>query len=112
MAPKIFLVTGTSSGIGRCLVEEILARGDIAVAGLRTVSAMSDLSSKYGKDKLLVVKLDITNENERIAVFEEIQKTFGKLDVLINNAGIVGSVGELESHTSDKGSRNIFGTYR
>ena len=111
MAPKVILVTGASSGFGRSLVEEILVQGDIAVAALRTVSAVSDISSKYGKDRLLVIQLDITVEKQRVAAFDEITKTYGHLDVVINNAGTVGAIGEFEGHCSNERSRGVFGTY-
>ncbi|KAM0751717.1 NAD-P-binding protein [Meredithblackwellia eburnea MCA 4105] len=99
MSPKVILVTGASSGFGRALVEQILADGNIAVAGLRTVSAIQDLASL---ERILVLPLDITNSEQREAAFKSIKEKYGRLDVLVNNAGVVGDVGEVESVTEDR----------
>lgn len=69
------------------MTEHVLSKGDIAVATLRKPSALSDLTAKYGKDKLLVVKLDVTQLQDILDAFAKAKEVFGKIDVVYNNAG-------------------------
>ncbi|KIJ39287.1 hypothetical protein M422DRAFT_257893, partial [Sphaerobolus stellatus SS14] len=62
--PKVWLVTGASSGLGRAVTEHALSKGDIVVATLRKPEALADLSKKYDSSKLLVLKLDVKNAAE------------------------------------------------
>lgn len=73
--------------MGRTMTEHVLSKGDIAVATLRKPSALSDLTAKYGKDKLLVVKLDVTQLQDILDAFAKAKEVFGKIDVVYNNAG-------------------------
>ncbi|KIJ47160.1 hypothetical protein M422DRAFT_28847 [Sphaerobolus stellatus SS14] len=84
---KVWLVTGTSSGLGRAVTEYVLAKGDIVVATLRKPEAIADLSAKYDSSKLLVLRLDVKNFGEIKSVFAKVKETFGRLDVVYNNAG-------------------------
>ncbi|KAK7457198.1 hypothetical protein VKT23_010496 [Stygiomarasmius scandens] len=104
--PKVWLVTGSSSGLGREVVEHVLSRGDIAVATLRKPSAISDLASQYDSTKLLILKLDVTNPAEIKAAFSKVKETYGRLDVVYSNAGF-GAVGETEG-TPDDVARGLF----
>jgi NAD(P)-dependent dehydrogenase (short-subunit alcohol dehydrogenase family) len=99
-------VTGSSVGLGRCTVEHLLAQGEKVVATLRKPSALSDLSAKYPASQLLVVKLDVTSPADIEAAFAKAVETFGRVDVLYNNAGY-GSVGEIEG-TPDDVARGVF----
>ncbi|GAA6001648.1 hypothetical protein JCM10207_002247 [Rhodosporidiobolus poonsookiae] len=108
MAPRVILVTGTSSGFGRCLVDAVLAQGDIAVATLRKPSVLDALKAEYGPDRLLVLPLDVTKQDQVDAAFEAVKETFGRLDMVINNAG-TGVVDEIEA-TSDESGRWIMDT--
>lgn len=101
-------VTGASAGLGRAMTEHVLAKGDIAIATLRKPEALSDLASKHGPSKLLVLKLDVTKPDEIKAVFAKVKETFGRLDVVHNNAGY-SSLGEIEG-TPDDVARGIFET--
>ncbi|KIJ36480.1 hypothetical protein M422DRAFT_34260 [Sphaerobolus stellatus SS14] len=85
--PKVWLVTGTSSGLGRAVTEYVLAKGDIVVATLRKPEVIADLSAKYDGSKLLVLRLDVKNPGEIKSVFAKVKETFGRLDVVYNNAG-------------------------
>ncbi|KAI5475942.1 NAD(P)-binding protein [Pseudohyphozyma bogoriensis] len=108
MAPRVFLVTGASSGFGYAMTEEILAQGDIAIATLRTPSALDALVEKHkDHDRLVVLPLDIKIPEQRQKVFDTIKEKYGQLDVVINNAGIVGLLGELEA-SPDAASRDVF----
>ena len=102
-------VTGTSTGLGRELAELILEKGEIVVATARTPSTLDALSSKYPTSRLLVKKLDITNQQQIIEAFSKAKEVFGRLDVIVNNAGFGGSFGEFE--ILDEGqSRDVFET--
>ncbi|KAK7457215.1 hypothetical protein VKT23_010518 [Stygiomarasmius scandens] len=99
-------VTGSSSGLGREVVQHVLSRGDIAVATLRKPSALSDLASQYDSTKLLTLKLDVTNPAEIKTAFLKVKETYGRLDVVYSNAGY-GAVGEAEG-TPDDVARGLF----
>lgn len=83
-----------------------MKNGDIAVAALRKPEVLSDLSSKYPKGQLLVVKLDVTKEANITDVFSQIGGALGRLDIVFNNAGI-SALGEVEA-TPDEVAKGIF----
>ncbi|EMD37817.1 hypothetical protein CERSUDRAFT_154724 [Gelatoporia subvermispora B] len=93
---KIWLITGASTGFGRALTELLLTNGDVVVATLRKPEMLADLSAKYSGDRLLVLKLDVTKEDEISAAFAKTKEQFGRLDVVFNNAGYV-VVSEVEA---------------
>lgn len=83
---KTWLVTGSSSGLGRYIAELVLERGERLVATARQIDRLADLTAKFG-DRLAVIKHDVTDELAgRAAVALALQK-FGSIDVLVNNAG-------------------------
>ncbi|KAI0738907.1 NAD(P)-binding protein [Daedaleopsis nitida] len=108
MSPKVWIITGTSSGFGRELVDVVLENGDIAVATLRCPETLSELTSKYPAYRLLVLKLDISVPQEVLDAFAAVKEKFGRLDVVVNNAGY-GVCGEVESVNMDD-IRNMFET--
>jgi NAD(P)-dependent dehydrogenase (short-subunit alcohol dehydrogenase family) len=84
---RVWFVTGSSRGVGRALVEQILAAGDIVVATARNPSQLDDLVAKYGPDKIFATALDVSSaEQARETVKKTIEK-FGRIDVVVNNAG-------------------------
>ena len=101
-------VTGSSTGFGRLMTELVLKNGDRAVATLRRPEVLADLASKYGKDKLLVLKLDVTHPEEIKAAFDDAAKHFGRIDVVFNNAGFI-AAGETEAISEDS-ARKMFET--
>ena len=107
------IVTGTSSGLGRALAEIVLEHGEIVVATLRQPSLLDDLAKKYPQDRLLVLPLDVTQPQQVAAVFANIEEKFGRLDVVVNNAGI-SFVGETEGIDDDQArtvlETNFWGT--
>ncbi|KAF8996889.1 hypothetical protein BDQ17DRAFT_1544556 [Cyathus striatus] len=105
-SPKVWLVTGSSSGLGFAVVNYALSKGDIVVATLRKPEALSKLSAKYDDSKLLVVKLDVTNPDEISSAFSIAHKTYGRIDIVYNNAGYA-IIGEVEI-TPDKMARDLF----
>ncbi|EIW52298.1 NAD-P-binding protein [Trametes versicolor FP-101664 SS1] len=95
-SPTIWLITGTSTGLGRALTELVLAKGQIVVATARRTGPLHDLKAKYPADRLLVLKLDVTNSDEITEAFSQVKAAFGRLDVVVNNAAW-GTFGEVES---------------
>ena len=89
------LVTGASSGFGRSLTEFVLNQGEIVVATLRKPEVLQELSASYPEDKLLVLKVDVTNPTDIHHAFARTKEVFDRLDVVFNNAGSV-IVGEAE----------------
>ncbi|TCD70179.1 hypothetical protein EIP91_004649 [Steccherinum ochraceum] len=85
--PKVWFVTGSSTGLGRCLVEYLLSKSEIVVATLRKPEVLNDLKAKYPTTQLLILRLDVANRTEVDAAFEKVKVAFGHLDVVVNNAG-------------------------
>ncbi|CRZ17296.1 SDR family NAD(P)-dependent oxidoreductase [Mycolicibacterium neworleansense] len=85
-ASHVFLISGASRGLGRAITEAALDAGHRVVAGARSPGALSDLAATHA-ERLAVVELDVTNDDHvRSAVATAIDR-FGRLDVLVNNAG-------------------------
>ena len=84
--PSTWLITGTSSGFGRAMTEKLLARGDRVAATLRKAGALDDLKAKYG-ERLWVAELDVTDTAAVRQVVDEAFAHFGRIDVVVNNAG-------------------------
>jgi len=83
---KVFLVTGSSRGLGRAIAEAVLAAGHRLVATARTPTQLADLVDKYG-DQVRAVALDVTDPAAARAAVQVAVDAFGQLDVLVNNAG-------------------------
>jgi NAD(P)-dependent dehydrogenase (short-subunit alcohol dehydrogenase family) len=96
---KVWLVTGSGSGLGRSIVEAILASGDRVVATARRPEELNDLTRQYG-EQIRTVALDVTDEQAAKSAVEFTVKTFGSLDVLVNNAGY-GLISPFEQISSD-----------
>ncbi|KAG1731848.1 uncharacterized protein EDB91DRAFT_709231 [Suillus paluster] len=107
-SPKVWFITGTSSGFGRCMTEYALSQGDIVVATLRKPEVLSDLAARYSADKLLVLKVDVTKQEDIDHAFARTREVFGRLDVVFNNAGY-GLFMEAEGTPIDK-AREMFET--
>ncbi|KAG1731849.1 uncharacterized protein EDB91DRAFT_1252005 [Suillus paluster] len=107
-SPKVWFITGTSSGFGRCMTEYALSQGDIVIATLRKPEALSDLATRYPADKLLVLKVDVTKQEDIDEAFARTREVFGRLDVVFNNAGYQ-LVTEVEGMPVNK-AREMFET--
>ena len=83
---QVWLVTGCSRGIGRALAEAALAQGHKLVATARDPRALSGLVERYG-DRVRATALDVTDQKAAKAALELAVEAFGRLDVLVNNAG-------------------------
>ncbi|PIL35060.1 hypothetical protein GSI_02847 [Ganoderma sinense ZZ0214-1] len=106
----VWLITGASTGFGHELAKIVLERGDIAVATARRPEVLSSLAAKYPQaaDRLLTLKLDVTEEQDIVDAFAAAKAKFGRVDVVANNAGFL-TMGELESVPAADG-RAIFET--
>ncbi len=88
---RVWFVTGSTSGFGRALVDAARAHGDRVVATARRPDALAGLAG----DDMLVLALDVTQEDAIEPALDRAVERFGRVDVLVNNAG-VGFVGALE----------------
>jgi NAD(P)-dependent dehydrogenase (short-subunit alcohol dehydrogenase family) len=68
------------------MAEEVLCNGDIVVATLRKPPVLDDLVAQYPRTQFLVLPLDVTNEAQVKSVFIQTNDTFGRIDVVYNNA--------------------------
>ena len=109
--PKVFFITGASRGFGREWTIAALERGDQVAATARDTSSLDDLVAKYG-DALLPLQLDVTDRDADFAAVAQAHDRFGRLDVVINNAGYghFGMVEELtETELRAQLETNLFG---
>ncbi|MGA5461672.1 SDR family oxidoreductase [Mycobacterium sp. NPDC050041] len=111
MSAKVWFITGTSRGFGREWTIAALDRGDRVAATARDTSTLDDLVDKYG-DALLPIRLDVTDRNADFAAVKQAHDHFGRLDIVVNNAGYgqFGFVEELsEQEARDQIETNVFG---
>lgn len=111
MSEKIWFITGTSRGFGREWSIAALERGDKVAATARDISTLDDLVEKYG-DNILPITLDVTDRAADFAAVKTAHEYFGRLDVVINNAGF-GHFGMIEELTEEEArgqiETNVFG---
>jgi NAD(P)-dependent dehydrogenase (short-subunit alcohol dehydrogenase family) len=110
---KVWFVTGSSKGFGRAFVLAALERGDRVAATARNTATLSDLTEKYG-DAVLPLQLDVTDRDQVFEAVKKARDTFGRLDVVINNAGygLFGTVEEIsEQQLRDQLETNLFGVF-
>jgi NAD(P)-dependent dehydrogenase (short-subunit alcohol dehydrogenase family) len=99
-ATKVWLITGSTRGLGRALAEAVLAAGHKLLATGRDPGKLSDLVARYG-DQVRAVALDVTSEQAATNAVVETIKAFGRLDVVANNAGY-GDVCPIEDMSMDE----------
>jgi NAD(P)-dependent dehydrogenase (short-subunit alcohol dehydrogenase family) len=108
---KIWFITGTSRGFGREWAIAALERGDKVVATARDASSLDDLVAAHG-DAILPLSLDVTDRDADFDAVSRAHEHFGRLDVVVNNAGYgqFGMVEELsEAEVRDQIETNLFG---
>jgi NAD(P)-dependent dehydrogenase (short-subunit alcohol dehydrogenase family) len=111
MTPKTWFITGTSRGFGREWAIAALDRGDTVAATARNVSSLDDLAAKYG-EAILPISLDVTDRDAVFAAVRRSHERFGRLDIVVNNAGYgqFGFVEELsEQEARAQIETNLFG---
>src|SRR5690349_8250475 len=97
---KVWLVTGSASGLGRNIAEAVLAAGDRLVATARDPRRLEDLVQNYG-DQVRTAALDVTDESAAQAAVQAAATAFGHLDVVVNNAGY-GDIAPFEQLSSER----------
>ncbi len=111
MTEKVWFITGTSRGFGREWAIAALERGDKVAGTARDTSTLDDLTQKYG-DALLPIELDVTDRAADFAAVKRAHDHFGRLDIVVNNAGYghFGFIEELsEKDARDQIETNVFG---
>ena len=97
---KVWLITGSGNGLGRDIAEAALAAGDTVVAGARRVEELQALVEQYG-ERITPVRLDVREEEAAKAAVQTAVNHYGRLDVLVNNAGY-GHFAPFEQMTSEE----------
>lgn len=108
---KTWFITGTSRGFGRAWAVAALERGDRVAATARDTSSLDDLVERFG-DAVLPLELDVTDRSADFAAVQQAHQHFGRLDVVVNNAGY-GHFGLVEEISEDEAraqmETNLFG---
>ncbi|MFG6202047.1 SDR family oxidoreductase [Nonomuraea sp. JJY05] len=109
-APRTWFITGASRGLGRAFALAALERGDQVVAAARTITPQ-DFDDRYG-NRLLTLALDVTDRDAVFAAVNTAVEHFGRLDIVVNNAGTMSS-GMVEEFTEAEARAqlevNLFG---
>lgn len=108
---KVWFITGASRGFGRVWAEAALERGDKVAATARKVDSLAALKDKYGA-AVLTLELDVTKPGQAKAAIDEAFAYFGRLDIVLNNAGysLVGTIEEASAEeVKAMYETNIFG---
>jgi NAD(P)-dependent dehydrogenase (short-subunit alcohol dehydrogenase family) len=108
---RVWLITGSARGLGRAIAEAVLSDGDKLIATARNPQQLADLVERYGEN-VRAVALDVTDERAAIAAVQLAVDAFGRLDVLVNNAGY-GNLVAIEDTTIEdfraQVETNLFG---
>ncbi|GHH35663.1 SDR family oxidoreductase [Lentzea cavernae] len=110
-ASRVWFVTGASRGLGRAFTEAALAAGDRVVGVARDVSPLDELAARH-PERLLPMRVDVTDREAVFDVVERAVERFGRLDVVVNNAGALfaGMVEEFtEAEARAQMELNFFG---
>ena len=111
MSEKVWFITGTSRGFGREWTIAALERGDKVAATARNPESLSGLVEEYGQ-AILPIALEVTDRDSDFAAVKQAHDHFGRLDIVVNNAGYghFGFVEELsEADARDQIETNVFG---
>ena len=109
---KVWFITGTSKGFGRVWAEAALQRGDKVAATARDAATLGPLVAEYGTEAVLPIRLDVNDKAAVDAAIAEAHEHFGRLDVVVNNAGygLFGTIEEIsEQQARDQIETNVFG---
>jgi NADP-dependent 3-hydroxy acid dehydrogenase YdfG len=98
-SPKVWFITGASRGFGRVWADAALKRGDKVAATARKLESIADLKEKYGEN-VLTLELDVTQPEQAKTAVEQAYAHFGRLDIVLNNAGY-SLVGTIEEASAD-----------
>ena len=108
---RVWFITGCSSGFGRAYAQAVIAHGDKLVATARNVETLHDLTAQ-APDRAIAAAMDVTDASAIASAVDQALSTFGRIDVLVNNAGF-GLTGAIEEVSDDEWHRlfatNVFG---
>jgi NADP-dependent 3-hydroxy acid dehydrogenase YdfG len=111
---KVWFITGASTGLGRSLAEEVIAAGGKIIATARNIEKVKDLQEKY-PSQAHAARLDVTDADSITAAIQSGLAAFGKIDVVVNNAGL-GSLATIEDASEElirtQFDTNVFGLLR
>lgn len=95
---KVWFITGASRGFGRVWAQAALERGDKVVATARKLASIHELNDQFGEN-VLTLELDVTNSDQVNKVVQQAHAHFGRLDIVLNNAGysLVGTIEEASA---------------
>jgi NAD(P)-dependent dehydrogenase (short-subunit alcohol dehydrogenase family) len=108
---RVWLITGSSTGFGRLLAEQLLAKGESVVATARKPEQLQDLVAQY-PDRAIALSVDVTNLQQVRAAVDHAIAAFGRIDVLVNNAGygMMGAIEEVtDAEVRQQYETNVFG---
>jgi NAD(P)-dependent dehydrogenase (short-subunit alcohol dehydrogenase family) len=108
---RVWLITGASSGLGRALAEEVLGRGGQVVATARDPRRLDEFAERH-PGRVIATRLDVTNPDEARVAVDHGLAAFGRLDVVVNNAGygLFGALDELpDEELRREFETNVFG---
>jgi NAD(P)-dependent dehydrogenase (short-subunit alcohol dehydrogenase family) len=111
---RTWFITGSSTGFGRLLAEEVLKAGENVVATARKVEQVADLEQKYPA-QALALPLDVTKQEQVDGAAAQTLERFGRVDVLVNNAGygVTGAIEEVsDAELEPMYEANVFGLLR
>lgn len=97
---KVWFITGSARGLGRSLAEAVLKSGDQVVATARNIAQLDGLAAEFG-EQIYPVALDVTDYEQVYHVVADAVAHFGRIDVLVNNAGF-GIIGAAEAYTEEQ----------
>jgi NAD(P)-dependent dehydrogenase (short-subunit alcohol dehydrogenase family) len=108
---KVWFITGSSTGFGRILVDQLIAKGETVVATARKSEQLEDLVDQY-PDRMIALSLDVTQPEQVRAAVSQAILSFGRIDVLVNNAGygMMGAIEEVtDAEVRQQYETNVFG---
>jgi NAD(P)-dependent dehydrogenase (short-subunit alcohol dehydrogenase family) len=111
VAPKVWFITGTSSGLGREWAIAALERGDLVAGTARDTERLKDLAELYGS-RMLPLSLEVKDRTDVLETVKRAHEHFGRLDVVVNNAGygqLAGVEETTEELVRDMFETNFFG---
>lgn len=111
---KVVIVTGAAGGIGNAIVEDLYAEGATVVATARKAEQVAELAAIHDDERWSAVQLDVTDEENVKSVIDGVAERFGKLDGIVNNAGVLipNDVAESTNEEYDKHfDINVRGVY-
>jgi NADP-dependent 3-hydroxy acid dehydrogenase YdfG len=97
-AVRVAVVTGAGSGIGRCVARALMADGwRVALAGRRLDPLMETMDGRASPGSVLAVPTDVRSEQDVASLFDVVRREWGRIDLLVNNAGTSGSGGSADT---------------